>query len=172
MVVALVVNAAVPGAAHDVVLIVALLLVLFALAGFVRRYARWATTNIVVTTDRLILRAGVLAKSGREIPLDRINDISFHQSLFERLIRAGDLVVESAGERGQETLRYVPDPEHVQRELYRQMAAVQERAGGRAGGQRELSLPEQLERLDELRQRGVITQAEFDAKKADLLRRL
>ena len=104
--------------------------------------------------------------------MERINDISFHQSLFGRLIGAGDLVVESAGERGQETLGYVPGPERVQRELYRQMAAVQERASGRMAGQPELSLPDQLERLDELRKRGVITQAEFDAKKADLLRRL
>ena len=85
------------------------------------RYARWATTNIVLTTDRLILRAGVLSKSGREIPLERINDISFHQHLFERLLGTGDLTVESAGERGQETLRRVPDPERLQREIYHQM---------------------------------------------------
>jgi len=107
--------------AHDPVLILCLVLVLMALARFVRRYARWATTNIVLTTDRLVLRAGVLSKSGREIPLERINDISFHQGLFDRVIGAGDLTVESAGERGQETLRMVPRPEELQREIYRQM---------------------------------------------------
>ena len=118
---AIVVSTTVPGAAHDAVLIVCLLLVLVALARFVRRYARWATTNFVLTTERLVLRAGVLAKSGREIPLERVNDISYHQGLFERLIGAGSLVVESAGERGQETLRHVPAPERLQREIYRQM---------------------------------------------------
>ena len=119
--VAILVSAEVPGVAHDPVLILCLVLVLMALARFVRRYARWATTNIVLTTDRLVLRAGVLSKSGREIPLERINDISFHQGLFDRVIGAGDLTVESAGERGQETLRMVPRPEELQREIYRQM---------------------------------------------------
>lgn len=118
---AIVVSAKVSGAAHDPLLILCLILVLLALARFVVRYARWATTNIVLTNERLILRAGVLSKAGREIPLERVNDISFHQRLFERLIGAGDLVVESAGERGQETLRMVPKPEELQREIYQQM---------------------------------------------------
>lgn len=119
---AIVVSVAVAGAAHDAVLIAALVLVLVALARFVRRYARWATTNMVLTSDRLILRAGVFAKTGREIPLERINDLTYRQRLFERLIGAGDLLVESAGERGQETLRMVPNPMQVQQAIYKQMA--------------------------------------------------
>ena len=117
------VSAGVPGTAHDVVLIASLIVVLLALGRFVRRYARWATTNMVVTTERLILRAGVLGKTGREIPLERINDIAYRQRLFERLIGAGDLLVESGGERGQEILRMVPRPMRVQQAIYRQMAA-------------------------------------------------
>ncbi len=50
------------------------------------RYARWATTNFVVTTDRLVFRAGVLGKRGKEIPLERVNDIAVTQTVFERLI--------------------------------------------------------------------------------------
>ena len=85
------------------------------------RYLTWVTNNFVLTTDRLIDRKGVLAKHVREIPLERINDITFHQRLFDRLIGAGDLIIESAGERGQERLRMVPRPEEFQREIYRQM---------------------------------------------------
>jgi uncharacterized membrane protein YdbT with pleckstrin-like domain len=121
--VAIAASALVHGAAHDPVLIAALVVVLVVLARFVVRYVRWATTNIVVTNHRLVLRSGVLSKSGREIPLERINDIAYHQSLFDRLIKSGDLIVESAGERGQETLRRVPDPTRVQQEIYRQMHA-------------------------------------------------
>jgi uncharacterized membrane protein YdbT with pleckstrin-like domain len=121
LILAIVVSNVVHGGAHDPVLIACLILVLVALARFVRRYARWATTNMVLTTERLVLRAGVLSKSGREIPLERINDLAYHQSFFERIIGAGDLVVESAGERGQETLRMLPGPERVQQEIYRQM---------------------------------------------------
>jgi uncharacterized membrane protein YdbT with pleckstrin-like domain len=112
----------VPGAAHDPLLIAALIVVLVVLWRFVRRYARWATTNMVLTTDRLILRAGVFAKSGREIPLGRITDIAYRQRFLERLIGAGDLLVESAGERGQEVLRMVPRPMRVQQAIYQQMS--------------------------------------------------
>jgi uncharacterized membrane protein YdbT with pleckstrin-like domain len=120
--VAVAVSIAVPGVAHDPLLIVSLIVVLFLLARFVRRYARWATTNMVLTSDRLILRAGVFGKSGREIPLERINDLTYRQSLFERLIGAGDLLVESGGERGQQVLRMVPNPMRVQQEIYKQMS--------------------------------------------------
>jgi uncharacterized membrane protein YdbT with pleckstrin-like domain len=170
LVLAIVVSSTLHGTAHDPVLIVCLILVLIALARFVRRYARWATTNIVLTTHRLVLRSGVFAKSGREIPLERINDIAYHQGVFERLIGAGDLAVESAGERGQEILRKVPGPARVQQAIYTQMEEAQHRSGERLAGRRELSVAEELERLDELRRRGVITQAEFDAQKATLLR--
>ena len=142
------------------------------LLWFVGRYLRWATTNFVVTTDRLIFRSGVLSKHGREIPLERVNDISFHSSLFERVIGAGDLVIESAGERGQQSFTDIPRPSRVQNEVYRQIELAQQRNADRQAGRRELSLPEQLEKLDELRQRGVISQAEFDAKKAQLLDRM
>jgi uncharacterized membrane protein YdbT with pleckstrin-like domain len=119
---AIVVSVTVPGVAHDPVLIACLVLVLVALVRFVRRYARWATTNMVLTSDRLILRAGVFAKTGREIPLERINDLTYRQRIFERLIGAGDILVESAGERGQQTLRMVPKPMQVQQAIYKQMA--------------------------------------------------
>jgi uncharacterized membrane protein YdbT with pleckstrin-like domain len=136
------------------------------------RLAKWATTNFVVTSDRLIYRSGVLAKQGKEIPLERLNDISFNQSIFERLLGAGDLLIESGGERGQQAFTDIKRPAFVQNEIYRQIEASQARDADRMAGRRELSIPEQLDKLDELRQRGVISQAEFDAKKAQLLERM
>jgi membrane protein YdbS with pleckstrin-like domain len=133
------------------------------------RYAKWATTSLVLTNHRLVHRSGVLAKSGREIPLDHINDISYKQRIFERMIGAGDVVIESAGERGQEVFANLPKPGRIQNEIYRQIEGAKQQAGG---GRQGLSIPEQIEKLDELRQRGAITQAEFDAKKAQLLDRL
>lgn len=136
------------------------------------RYAKWATTNFTVTTDRIVHRTGVLAKHGREIPLDHLNDISYQQSIFERMIGMGDLLVESAGRRGQETFPDLPKPGLLQNEIYRQIEAQKNRLADRMAGRRELSIPEQIEKLDELRQRGVISQEEFEAKKAQLLERM
>jgi uncharacterized membrane protein YdbT with pleckstrin-like domain len=136
------------------------------------RVLRWTTTNFVVTTDRLIFRSGVLAKRGKEIPLERINDISFNQTIFERLLRSGDLMIESGGERGQQNFTDIPKPGRVQNEIYRQIETAQARDADRMAGRHELSIPEQIDKLDDLRQRGVISQAEFDAKKQQLLDRI
>jgi uncharacterized membrane protein YdbT with pleckstrin-like domain len=82
-------------------------------------FLSWLTTSYVVTNRRLITRAGVLARVGRDMPLARINDVSFTHTVVERLLRCGTLVVESAGERGQLVLSAVPRVEDVQREVYR-----------------------------------------------------
>jgi uncharacterized membrane protein YdbT with pleckstrin-like domain len=159
------------GVSNSLVLVLVFLLVvsLFWLLG---RYAKWATTSFVLTNDRIIHRTGVVAKHGREIPLDHINDISYNQGIFERIIGAGDLTIESAGERGQEVFPDLPKPGLVQNEIYRLIEAGKVRQAERLVGRREMSIPEQIEKLDELRQRGVLTQAEFEAKKTDLLNRL
>jgi uncharacterized membrane protein YdbT with pleckstrin-like domain len=164
----IVVSKKVPAAAAD-----ALALVLLVVLGWLLvRYVRWRSINFVLTSQRLIHRSGVLAKHGREIPLDHINDISYHQSIIERVVGAGDLVIESAGERGQTRLSDIPKPSLVQNEVYRQIEACKARAAGRDAAARGISIPEQIEKLAELRERGVITDSEFEAKKAQLLDRL
>ena len=133
---------------------------------------RRQSSDFAVTNRRLIYRYGVVAKHGREIPLDRVNDITFRQSIFERMIGAGDLMIESGGERGQERFANISRPSKVQNVIYREIERAQARDADRMAGRRELSVPEQLEKLDELRQRGVISQAEFDQKKTQLLDRM
>lgn len=104
---------------------------------------RWLTTHFVVTTRRVIMRSGVLSRQGRDLPLYRINDVTFEHSFFERLLRAGTLVVESAGERGQVTLKDIPHPEDVQREVYRLMELDdQRRRTPIAGGEEPPSVEE------------------------------
>jgi len=163
----------------DAVLFLAGIVILVALGYFIVRYVRWAGINFVVTSERIVSRTGVIAKRGVEIPLDRVNTVFFDQSLFERLIGAGDLGVESAGEGGRQNFEDVRKPRHVQQAIYRAMEADETRrfqhmgqmvATGGEG--REPTIPEQIEKLDDLRKRGALTQEEFDEKKAELLRRL
>ena len=160
------------GFLHDYGLWVTTGLAVLALLWFAGRYWRWTTTEFIVTSDRLIRRDGIFAKNGKEIPLERLNDISYHQTAFERIIGTGDLMIESAGKSGQEVFPDLPKPGLVQNEIYRQIELMKTRDADRMAGRRELSVPEQLEKLDELRQRGIISQAEFDAKKAQLLERM
>jgi uncharacterized membrane protein YdbT with pleckstrin-like domain len=164
---------------------------LVALGYFARRYSRWATTNFVVTNERVVSRTGVVAKKGIEIPLDRINTVFFNQTFFERLIGAGDLGIESAGEGGRQTFSDIRKPSLVQQEIYRQKERVEQRRISQMGqsiaaqipGQPPTqvspppqphppSIPEQIEHLDRLRRSGALTEAEFQAKKTELLGRL
>ncbi len=116
------------GSAHRIVQWVVLGVAVVLILWFtVLPYLRWLTTRYVLTTDRLILRTGIVARHGRDVPLNRVNDVSFSENLLERLLRSGSLVIESAGERGQITLANVPRVEHVQRELYRMVEDNQRR---------------------------------------------
>ena len=94
---------------------------LVALGWFAKIYAQWSTTMFVLTTDRIVSRKGFLAKQGIEIPLERVNTVFFHQGIFERMVGAGDLTIESAGERGSETFSDIRRPSVVQKEIYVQM---------------------------------------------------
>ncbi len=156
----------------DFALFPALALAVVTLLLFLVRFAQWVTTDFVLTTDRLIYRKGIVSRQGKEIPLERVNDVSFQQSLFQRMMRAGDLMVESGGERGQSHFGHFANPQDIQNEIHRAIEAAAARDADRMAGRRELSPLEQLEKLEELRQRGVISQAEFEVKKAKLLDRL
>ena len=156
----------------DFALFPALALAVVALLFFLVRLAQWTTTDFVLTTDRLVYRKGVISRQGREIPLERLNDVSYQQTLVQRMLGAGDLLVESGGERGQSQYGHFAHPQDIQNEIHRAIEAAAARDADRMAGRRELSPLEQLEKLDELRQRGVISQAEFEVKKAKLLDRL
>ena len=135
----------------------------------VRRFIQWATSHFVVTTERLIHRSGLIAKRSMEVPLNRINDVRFNQGVFERMIGAGDLIVESAGERGQEVFDDVRHPEDIQKVIYERAEGYQGRFTGGPAAQAPPSVAEELQRLADLRDRGTITDAEFQAQKARLL---
>jgi uncharacterized membrane protein YdbT with pleckstrin-like domain len=82
-------------------------------------FLRWATTTYTLTNRRFVMRHGILSRSGRDIPLTRVNDVSFQHSLIERMLRTGTLMVESGGEQGQLVLKKIPRVEYCQNQLYR-----------------------------------------------------
>jgi uncharacterized membrane protein YdbT with pleckstrin-like domain len=159
-------------------------LLLAALGYFAVRYAKWISTNFVLTNDRVIYRFGVIAKKGVEIPLDKVNTVFFNQTIFGRIMGFGSLKIESASETGSDMFTDIRKPSLVQNEIYIQMDAKNDEHYDRIGeaardgvlqaqtGPAQLSIPEQISQLDELRNKGLLTEAEFQAKKAELLDRM
>ena len=172
-----------------VVRIAAGLLILGTLIWLAERYIRWISTHFVLTTDRVIYRSGVVAKHGIEIPLQRINTIFFSQRIFERLLGLGDLKIESASETGAQVFEDIRSPDKVQHDIYAQMEANEnrglEKLGDRLESKQSQAAPpaapatpaapsttDQIAELHRLHQSGALTDAEFEAKTAELLGRM
>jgi uncharacterized membrane protein YdbT with pleckstrin-like domain len=129
------------------------------------RYAKWLTTHFVITSRRIIFRTGLLAKRGVEVPLDRVNTVHFSQGLLERLVGAGDLLIESGGESGQQHFTDIRQPDRVQRVIHAEMDARRSRLGADAV----VDVAGQLERLESMLLRGTLTPDEFERQKQRLL---
>jgi uncharacterized membrane protein YdbT with pleckstrin-like domain len=136
------------------------------------RYFKWITTNFVVTSHRMIFRHGVFAKSGIEIPLERVNNVNFNQGIFERMVGAGDLLIESGGEEGQQRFTDIRHPDQVQNLINAEMEGHALRRATlirdvATGGSSDVA--GQLEKLEGMLQRGTLTQDEFEAQKRKLI---
>lgn len=90
------------------------LAVLIGVPVVVAPFLRWRTTHYVLTTHRVMVRRGILSKSGKDITLSKITDVSFHQSLLDRIIKSGSLSIESAGDSADEDLRNIPHSDAIQ----------------------------------------------------------
>ncbi|MGA0885479.1 MAG: PH domain-containing protein [Ilumatobacteraceae bacterium] len=97
---------------------ISIVLVVISGFGVALRWLSWVTTYFVVTSDRVIFRSGIISRRGVEIPLGRVNNVLFNQSLLERVIGAGDLLIESGGESGQQTFTDVRNPDRVQNAIH------------------------------------------------------
>lgn len=137
------------------------------LALSLRSLVDWWFTNYVLTTERIIVRAGMIARTGTEIPLENINNVLFSQRVIERVLGYGDVLVESAGSQGQSRLHDIPDPEAFQSEVYRARELRTLHFSGGSGQARDVV--SQLEALADLRERGHLDDEEFAAKKRKLL---
>jgi uncharacterized membrane protein YdbT with pleckstrin-like domain len=147
----------------------------------------WNTTNIVLTTSRVLERKGVFSRVGIEIRLDRVNELSYRQTLFERIVRTGSLEVEVGGETGVVIFGHMPQPAALQSLITEQIDAMRRAKAGMAPmpvpgapapagvptqGPPPQSVGDRLVQLEQLRQRGILTEAEFQTKKAELLQQL
>ncbi len=162
----------------------------------------WYFSHFILTDRRIILVTGILTKKTKAIPLDQLNDISGSQNAWERMFNYGDLVIESAGEFGQQPFTNISDPVGVKRLIFEQRRLFEERqerkygeemakqlsgvmqaaqphaspareeARRRDGTVDELEVVEGLRKLDELRRSGALTDEEFQEAKRDLLERM
>ena len=152
---------------------VVLILIVLSALWVLHTYLKWITTHFVITSDRVIFRHGVLAKSGIEIPLERVNSVHFDQGIFERMVGAGDLLIESGAKEGQQRFTDIRNPHRVLNLIHSQLLAREHSMYGlnQDGATSATSgdVATQLEKLEGLRDRGSLTPEEFEQHKRKLL---
>lgn len=155
-----------PGINGWVFTILTLVWAWYAIGGF----GEWKSVDHVLTTQRFVVRTGILRKAGYEFPLGVINDVAFKQNIFERALGVGDIMIETGGTKGQSVLRNIPSPEEKKEMISQARRTVtQSLARGAGDGQAGKSTAEQLEILGKLLDDGKLTRSEYDAQKSKLL---
>lgn len=152
-------------------LLIGAAVVIAALVLVVRPFVDWWTTLYVLTSERLITRTGLIAKSGVEIPLERITNVNFSQSVFERMLGAGDLLIESAGSTGQSKFANIPHPDKFQTMLYkvREQRTIDLSGSTQPTGEFTPHAADSIEKIADLRNKGLISEEEYQAKRQKLL---
>lgn len=147
------------------------------------RFVRWANTYYLVTDRRIVYWKGVPRWRGIELNLDLVDEIDAGQTMWGRLLGVGTLAVRSVVEGHVRKLAFVPRPEAVRHEVFRLQSEAGRHAAEAflpgvpeevAGEPPEvpLDIPDQIRKLWELVELGILSEAEFEDKKRDLLRRL
>jgi len=153
------------------ILAVLYLLALIPLGMITRDVIIWWNNQYVVTNRRVIQIHGVFNKNVIDSSLEKVNDVKMEQSFFGRMFDYGDIEILTASELGANRFSWIERPVHFKTA----MLNAKERMGmdemPRRGGGRD-DIPSMIEELDQLRKQGVLSEQEFQTKKAQLLSRL
>ena len=143
-----------------------LLLVLPALSMW-RDIAAWTNHKYVVTNRRVIQIFGVINKNVTDSSLEKVNDVKMEQSLLGRLFNYGDIEILTASELGINRFTRIGNPVRFKTAMLNAKEKLEHEPAAPVTDVAAL-----LAQLGKLRDEGVLSQEEFESKKADLLARL
>ena len=164
--------------------IVALVFVVW-LFNTIYQFAQWQTTRFAITDQRVAYQSGFIHRRGVSIPLNRVNNVNFSQNLIARILDNGIVTIESAGEAGDSVFENISDPEHVRNVIFAQVEADEEADSKRSA--KDLrdaiqglptdqpaataipSTSDRLAQLADLRDKGLVTPEEFEAKRKEIV---
>ena len=151
----------------------------------VYQFVQWKTTKFAITDQRVAYQSGIIRRRGVSIPLNRVNNVNFNQTVIARMLNNGVVIIESAGETGDSVFENIPDPEKVRTLIFQQVEADEQRDSDRDAAslakamQQHVpppppsagtpSVPERLKQLEDLRAQGLVTPEEFEVKRAKIL---
>jgi uncharacterized membrane protein YdbT with pleckstrin-like domain len=159
---------------------VLIVLVVFPVVHFAVRYLNWYNEQYLVTNRRVIKIRGVINKLVSDSSLEKVNDVVLEQSIVGRILGYGTVQIITGSDIGVDVFKHIARPVHFKTEMLNQKEDLAELDSFGARARRVLAeesptsgdIPELIAELDELREKGIVTDEEFEKKKADLLSRI
>ena len=150
---------------------VGFVLVLVPLAGMIRDILIWSNRQYIVTNRRVVQISGVLSKDVVDSSLEKVNDVKMSQSFFGRLFDYGDVEILTASEMGVNNFKHIGNPIKFKTAMLNAKEGMGFDEMG-VHSQPAEDIPSMIAKLDELRKKGIISEAEFQKKKSDLLAKM
>jgi uncharacterized membrane protein YdbT with pleckstrin-like domain len=160
-----------PDVLFDLLNIATALGLLFGLARFGWDALQWWAEEYLVTSRRVIQTEGIINKRTSDSSLEKVNDVVLVQSFFGRILGYGNLEIVTGSDVGVNDLTRLRDPIGFKTAMLNEKAKL----GGEHGApamKDDVShgdVPKLIQELDDLRREGLISDAEFNEKKAKLL---
>jgi uncharacterized membrane protein YdbT with pleckstrin-like domain len=148
------------------------LLLVFPLVSLGRDILVWSNRKYIVTNRRVIQLSGVFRKNVTDSSLEKVNDVKMSQSFLGRMLNYGDIEIMTASELGVNMLTHIGRPIQYKTTMINAKERLERLPATPATVQPAPTLADFLTQLDALRQHGVLTEAEFQAKKAELLKKM
>ncbi len=174
---------------NDIIGWVALIAFIVLVIDIIVAFLNWQSTRFAITDQRVAYQSGMFRRRGVSIPLNRVNNVNFNQSVIARMLNNGVVTIESAGETGDSVFENIPNPEHVRTLIFAQVEADEQRDSDRDAASLAKALRDQQETiptpgsttppppsatdrlaaLDELKAEGHINEAEYAVKRKQIL---
>jgi hypothetical protein len=167
------------GRAEGILAVLAVLAV-FPIIHFVIRFLNWYNAQFIVTNRRVMEIRGVINKRVSDSSLEKVNDVVLEQSILGRFLNYGTVEIITGSDIGVNFFKHMAKPVRFKTEMLNQKEGLAELDSYGSRARRLLAeepptsgdIPELIAELDELRKKGIITEQEFETKKADLLGRI
>jgi uncharacterized membrane protein YdbT with pleckstrin-like domain len=139
-------------------------------------YMRWNNEQFVVTDRRVLQLEGVFNKNVLDSSLEKINDVELKQSMFGRMFDYGTIEILTASEEAINRMDNIAHPLQFKRAMQDARARYDgylDRSQVRPYEQQPRGdVQSVLEQLASLHARGILSDAEFETKKRDVLSRI
>jgi hypothetical protein len=157
-----------------------LVLLVIPIVGLMVRWLKWWNEQYIITNRRVIQTEGMFNKHVIDSSLEKVNDVVLNQSALGRMLGYGDVEILTASEIGVNRFERIAGPVRFKTEMLNQKEdmGMLDEVGRKTERVLESpppdkgDIPELIAELDELRRRGVITEAEFERKKLELLSKI